>query len=71
MALTLTVAISATSCNRTAESAPASPASLPIAVRPDYLRHLALDATVKGRPVRVVSLYANAPDYKPTGSPKR
>jgi multiple sugar transport system substrate-binding protein len=35
------------------------------------LKHLALDATVKGHPVRVVSLYANAPDYKPTGSPAR
>lgn len=71
VALTLVFAINATSCNRTAESAPASPASRPIAVIPDYLRHLALDATVKGHPVRVVSLYANAPDYKPTGSPAR
>jgi multiple sugar transport system substrate-binding protein len=71
VALTLVVAISATSCNRTAESAPASPASRPIAVTPDYLKHLALDATVRGRAVRVVSLYANAPDYKPTGSPAR
>ena len=26
---------------------------------------------VKGRPVRVVSLYAEAPDYRPTGSPAR
>jgi multiple sugar transport system substrate-binding protein len=71
VALTLAIAISGTSCNRTAESAPASPASRPIAVTTAYLRHLALDATVNGRHVRVVSLYANAPDYKPTGSPKR
>jgi hypothetical protein len=71
VALTLVIAICATSCNRTAELAPASPASRPIAITPDYLRHLALDATVKGHPVRVVSLYANAPDYKPTGSPER
>jgi multiple sugar transport system substrate-binding protein len=37
----------------------------------DYLRHLGLDATVAGVPVRVVSLYAEAPDYLPTGSPER
>jgi multiple sugar transport system substrate-binding protein len=37
----------------------------------DYLQHLGLNAVVRGRPVRVVSLYANAPDYRPTGSPER
>ncbi len=42
-----------------------------MAIGTDYLEHLALDATVNGRSVRVVSLYANAPDYKPTGSPAR
>lgn len=61
----------ATGCNREAESAPISPASRPIAIRPDYMRHLALTATVKGHPVRVIALYANAPDYLPTGSPAR
>jgi hypothetical protein len=71
VAATMVVATNATSCNRVAESAPASPASRPIPVTRDYLKHLALDATVKGHPVRVVSLYANAPDYKPTGSPER
>lgn len=60
-----------TSCNREAESALVLPASRPIAIRSDYLRHLALGATVKGQPVRVVALYANAPDYQPTGSPAR
>ena len=60
-----------TSCNREAESARVLPASRPLAIRPDYLRHLALGATVKGQPVRVVALYANAPDYQPTGSPAR
>ena len=35
------------------------------------MRHLALTATVKGHPVRVIALYANAPDYLPTGSPAR
>ena len=48
---------------------PAGPA--PIAVNLDYLRHLGLDARVGGQPVRVVSLYAEAPDYVPTGSPER
>jgi len=37
----------------------------------DYLQHLGLNAVVRGRPVRVVSLYADAPDYRPTGSPER
>ena len=58
-------------CNHEAESAPISPASRPITLRTDYLRHLALAATVKGHPVRVIALYANAPDYRPTGSPAR
>ena len=30
-----------------------------------------MDAVVNGRPVRVVALYAEAPDYLPTGSPVR
>jgi len=33
--------------------------------------HLGLDAVVSGRPVRVVALYADAPDYRPTPSPER
>jgi multiple sugar transport system substrate-binding protein len=61
----------ASGCNREAESALILPASRPIAIRPDYLRHLALTATVKGHHVQVVALYANAPDYRPTGSPAR
>ena len=67
----LVVAYLATSCNREAESALILQASRPIAIRPDYLRHLGLTAAVKGRPVRVIALYANAPDYHPTGSPAR
>ncbi|MEO8910604.1 MAG: extracellular solute-binding protein [Gemmatimonadaceae bacterium] len=70
-AAALAVSVCTGGCNRIAESAPAPPASRPIAIRSDYLRHLALDVTVKGHPVRVVSLYADAPDYKPTGSPER
>jgi multiple sugar transport system substrate-binding protein len=36
-----------------------------------HLRHLGLDAVVRGKPVRVVALYAEAPDYRPVGSPAR
>ncbi len=56
-------------CGRTTDPVPAGPSVL--VVNLDHLRHLGLDAVVGGRPVRVVSLYAEAPDYKPTGSPAR
>jgi multiple sugar transport system substrate-binding protein len=56
-------------CGRETEPVPPGPA--PLSVKLDYLRHLGLNATVAGRPVRVVSLYAEAPDYRPTGSPAR
>jgi multiple sugar transport system substrate-binding protein len=58
------------SCGRGAETHVPS-GMAPLAVRLDHLQHLGLDAVVKGRPVRVVSLYAEAPDYRPTGSPAR
>lgn len=70
--LELVVLVSAgVSCNRKAESAPPPPGDRPLAIRLDYLRHLGLDIKVKGQPVRAVALYANAPDYRPTGSPAR
>jgi multiple sugar transport system substrate-binding protein len=43
----------------------------PIELRLDHLRHLGFDVTVAGRPVRAVALYAEAPDYRPIGSPQR
>ncbi len=43
----------------------------PIALRLDHLRHLGIDVTVAGRPARAVALYAEAPDYRPIGSPAR
>jgi multiple sugar transport system substrate-binding protein len=67
-ALTLSVLFSL-ACGRETEPVPPGPA--PLSVKLDYLRHLGLNATVAGRPVRVVSLYAEAPDYRPTGSPAR
>ena len=56
-------------CAREIDPVPAGPS--PLVVNLDYLRHLGLDATVRGQPVRVVSLYADAPDYLPTASPAR
>lgn len=58
-------------CNRDRDIVATEKAAAPLAVRLDYLRHLGLDAMVNGRPVRVVSLYADAPDYRPRGSPAR
>lgn len=49
-------------------SARAAPAYAP---RLDWLRRLGLDLTVRGRRVRAVALYANAPDYAPASSPSR
>jgi multiple sugar transport system substrate-binding protein len=50
---------------------PTSTTPPPIRLNFDHLRHLTLDATVASKPVKVIALYANAPDYKPTGSPQR
>ena len=69
--IALGLAISQVACRRQSESIAATPREHPLNVRTDYLAHLGLDATVNERPVRVVSLYAEAPDYKPTGSPER
>src|SRR5688500_14817589 len=51
---------------------PAPPsASPPVVIRYAHLRGLTLDMTVGGRPVKAVALYAEAPAYRPTGSPAR
>lgn len=50
-------------------ASPRGPA--PLAINLDHLRHLGLNAVVRGQPVRVVSLYAEAPDYRLVGSPAR
>ncbi|MDQ3673675.1 MAG: extracellular solute-binding protein [Gemmatimonadota bacterium] len=58
-------------CGRPSETLVAPPGPAPLSIRLDYLRSLGLDAVVKGQPVRVVALYAEAPDYRPTASPAR
>ena len=58
-------------CGRGSSPEPARPAFPPLVISLDHLRHLGLDAVVNGRRVRVVSLYADAPDYRPTPSPAR
>ena len=58
-------------CGRQPETLASPPGPAPLAIRLDYLQSLGLDAVVRGRPVRVVALYAEAPDDRPTGSPAR
>jgi multiple sugar transport system substrate-binding protein len=72
MALSVTaLACFPAGCGRRAElkASPRGPA--PLAINLDHLRHLGMNAVVRGRPVRVVSLYAEAPDYRLVGSPAR
>jgi multiple sugar transport system substrate-binding protein len=47
------------------------PDRAPLRLSLEHLRRLGLDVVVNGRPVRVVALYAEAPDYRPTASPAR
>ncbi len=47
------------------------PRFAPLQLSVQHLRHLGLDVIVNGRPVRAVALYAEAPDYRPVGSPAR
>ena len=51
--------------------APAPPRDAPLNLSLVHLRRLGLDIVIGGRPVHAVALYAEAPDYKPTGSPAR
>lgn len=68
----LVVAGTVSGCGHGAPSPPtAGTAPPPIRLNFDHLRDLTLAATVAGRPVRVIALYADAPAYRPTGSPER
>lgn len=67
----LSLILLSAACGRGAENYVVPAGETPLTVRLDHLQHLGLDAVVRGLPVRVVSLYAEAPDYRPTGSPAR
>ncbi len=54
-----------------APPAPTSAAPPPLVLNFDHLQHLTRDVVVASRPARAITLYANAPDYRPTGSPQR
>lgn len=69
--LALAAAPSFTGCDRATREPPAAPPAAPLQLSLAHLRHLGMDATVNGRAVRVVALYATAPDYHLTGSPER
>jgi multiple sugar transport system substrate-binding protein len=67
----LSLILLSAACGRGAENYVVPAGETPLTVRLDHLQHLGLDAVVRGLQVRVVSLYSEAPDYRPTGSPAR
>ena len=59
-------------CGRKTGSSAVPKGEAPLGLRLDHLQHLGLSAVVKGQPVRVVSLYAEAPGLPShTASPAR
>ncbi len=71
MARALALATLVGGCGRDGRSVAEGASPPPLDVSLKHLRHLGLDAVVRGKPVRVVALYAEAPDYRPTPSPLR
>jgi multiple sugar transport system substrate-binding protein len=69
-ALAVTVLLTS-ACGRGELSLHRGEAPPPLTVRLDHLQHLGMDAVVGGHAVRVVALYAEAPDYLPVASPER
>ena len=67
----LALSLIAPACGRGPVEPPKSAQPAPLVLRYDHLRHLGLDVVVAGKPVRAIALYADAPDYRPTGSPAR
>jgi len=61
----------AAGCRRETEPIALNRGPSPLAIRLEHLRHLGMGVVVNGKPVRVVSLYAEAPDYRLVGSPAR
>lgn len=68
---TLGLALLVGACGGGGRPVPAAPDPPPLNLPLDHLRRLGMPATVNGQRVRVVSLYAEAPDYRPTPSPAR
>lgn len=64
-------AVGVLGCGRALPPVPIPSEARPIELRLDHLRHLGFDVTVAGHPARAVALYAEAPDYRPVGSPAR
>jgi multiple sugar transport system substrate-binding protein len=67
----LSLILLSAACGRGAGNYVVPAGETPLTVRLDHLQHLGLNAVVRGLQVRVVSLYSEAPDYRPTGSPAR
>jgi multiple sugar transport system substrate-binding protein len=67
----IALAVIPAGCGRRAELTAAPRGPVPLAIDLDHLSHLGITAVVRGQPVRVVSLYAEAPDYRLIGSPAR
>jgi multiple sugar transport system substrate-binding protein len=70
-AVALTALVGGGGCGRDVRPVAEGAAPPPLHISLEHLRHLGLDAVVRGTPVRVVALYAEAPDYRPTSSPLR
>ncbi|MEP7346847.1 MAG: extracellular solute-binding protein, partial [Gemmatimonadaceae bacterium] len=71
LAAALVIAVLGSACDRRLPPVASASSSLPLGISLEHLRRLGLDAVVNGRKVRVVALYAEAPDYRPTASPAR
>lgn len=69
-ACALLLAPGGTACSRR-DPPPPPPDPQPLGLSLEHLHRLGMDAVVNGRPVRVVALYAEAPDYRPVPSPER
>lgn len=70
-ALALATLVGGGGCGRDGRPVAEDASPPPVTISLGHLRHLGLDAVVAGKPVRVVALYAEAPDYRPTPSPMR
>jgi multiple sugar transport system substrate-binding protein len=64
-------ALAVAGCARPAASDAEARGPAPLHLSLDHLRHLGLDVVLNGRAARAVALYAEAPEYRPTGSPAR